>query len=102
VASDSIDIPDTFYAYDIFSDKLHDIINTISPEKTIIIPAKKVIREPWVTKGIMKSSHTLDKLYRKTLTKSNDHLVNTTFRIYRNKFNKLKTIAKLNYYHEVF
>ncbi len=64
-----LDIPNTNDAYDIFADKLHDIINTISPEKTIIIPAKKVIREPWVTKGIMKSSHTLDKLYRKTLTK---------------------------------
>jgi hypothetical protein len=97
-----LDIPNTNDAYDIFADKLHDIINTISPEKTIIIPAKKVIREPWVTKGIMKSSHTLDKLYRKTLTKSNDHLVNTTFRIYRNKFNKLKKIAKQNYYHDLF
>ena len=65
-----LDIPDANDAYNIFSDKLHDIINTISPEKTIRIPAKKVIREPWVTKGIMKSSHTLNKLYRKTVTKS--------------------------------
>jgi hypothetical protein len=50
----------------------------------------------------MKSSHTLDKLYRKTLTKSNDHLVNTAFRSYRNKFNKLKTIAKQTFYHDLF
>ena len=88
--------------YDIFSGKLHSIINKISPEKTITIPSKKVIREPWVTKGIMKSSHSLDKLYRKSLTKSKDHPVNAAFRTYRNKFNKLKKIAKQNYYHDLF
>jgi hypothetical protein len=45
-----------------FSDKLSDTMNYFAPEKIIKIPYKFVIRDPWVTKGIMKSSNKLDCL----------------------------------------
>jgi len=48
---------------------------------------------PWITKGILKSRKTKNKLYKKFIKNStqNNEL---TYKTYRNKFNKLKNAAK--------
>ena len=52
-------------AYSDLIEKLTNIMDTVTPNKTIKIPAKRIIREPWITRGIIKSSSTCDKLYKK-------------------------------------
>jgi hypothetical protein len=70
--------------------------------KTINLPTKRIIREPWMTKGILKSSNGHDKLYKRSIKKHRDHPFHKEFRTYRNNFNKLKKLAKQQYYHNLF
>ena len=44
---------------------IENTLDTIAPSRTFTIPHKNIIRDPWVTKGILKSSRTLDKLHKK-------------------------------------
>jgi len=89
-------------AYQHFSNELDNIIEHAAPIKTIKIPASKVIRDPWMTSGLLKSSRTLNNLYKKKLGKDKTHQNFTKYRSYRNKYNELKRITRQNYYNEVF
>ena len=89
-------------AYDTFVLKLKNTIDQHAPEITKTIPYKHKIREPWVTKGLMKSSNNLDKLYKKCINKSNEHPSRNKFKKHRNLFNTLKRIMKQNYYRDLF
>jgi len=74
------------------------VLNIYAPEKTITIPAKSIIRSPWMTAGIVKSSHTCEKLFKKTIgiDKDNPNVIN--YKTYRNKLNSIKRTAKKKYY----
>ena len=87
---------------DSFLEQVNKIIDEISPTKTRIISAKRIIREPWVTTEILKSSNKLDKLYKKSLHKSREHSDYLEYISHRNQFNKLKKKMKRDYYHEQF
>ncbi len=52
----SLDIDDTCLH---FHETITSVIDVLSPEISLIIPANKVRRELWYTKGLMKSSKTL-------------------------------------------
>jgi len=49
---------------------INDVIGCFAPKKITKIPAKHIIREPWITPGILHSSKYLDKLYKKQLGKN--------------------------------
>ena len=68
------------------------------PSKTITYSNKKIIREPWMSKGLMKSSYKLDKLHVKSLKCPS---INDKYKEYRNIYNKLKRKAKFNYYNNI-
>ena len=50
-------------AYLSFHETITFVIDVVSPEISVKINANILIREPWYTKGLMKSSKTLSKLY---------------------------------------
>jgi len=50
-------------AYALFIAKVVNIIDKCAPEKTVTIPNKQIIRQPWMTKGLMMSSQMKDKLF---------------------------------------
>ncbi len=81
--------------------QLHNIlrnnIETLAPEKNVI-PFHKQIREPWFTIGLLKSSKTLDKLYKKKLRQPLKHPSYKQYKEYRNLLNALKRTAKEDYY----
>ena len=54
-------------AYTEFNNKLGDIIEYAAPQKTITIPSSLIIRDPWMTRGLIKSSKTLNKLHKRRL-----------------------------------
>lgn len=85
-------------AYDTFMEKMTAILDHCAPERKINIPKKSVIRDPWVTLGILKSSKTLDKLYRAKLKHPPNHGLHRKYTVFRNMFNKVKKFSKQTYY----
>ena len=64
----------------------------------MIIPNTCIIRDPWVTKGLLQSSKTLDKLFHAKLKHSPTHNSHNKYIQYRNLFNKTKRVCKHTYY----
>ena len=56
--------------YNIIIDKINDAIEYFASKKITKTLAKHVIRQPWITLGILHSSKHLDKLYKKQLGKA--------------------------------
>ena len=58
-------------------------------------------QKPWLTKGILKSSGTKNKMFKKQIESSNPHLIEQ-YKIYRNKLTNLKELCKQNYFKSMF
>jgi hypothetical protein len=93
---------ETNEAYTEFAKQVNDLIDKYAPEKKVVIQPKCIIREKWMTKGLMKSSYILNKLYRKCCRKTKTHCTYKKYITYRNCYNKLKHVAKTEYYSEIF
>ena len=83
--------------YTSFSNTLQETIDSYVPVKTTLSSAKAIKHEPWLTKGILKSSKTLKKLYRKKLKNPNSLSIQFKYKSYRNLLNKIKRKAKQSY-----
>ena len=64
-------------AYEQFIVNIQHILNTHAPLKTIKIPPKYTIRDPWMTPNLLKVSRTCTKLYRKCIGKQRSDTKNT-------------------------
>ena len=89
-------------AYDHFYKKLLHMFNKNMP---LLKPSRKINKDgnkvPWITKGILKSGKTKNMLYKKFIKNPNERN-ESTYKIYRNKFNKVKNLAKKYYYNKEF
>jgi hypothetical protein len=85
-----------------FQTKIHDAIDFFAPMKSITIPAKKVITQPWMTPGLLKSSRTLNRLFKKSIGKPKHDPKHIEFVKYRNMYNTLKRITKRTHYADLF
>ncbi len=88
-------------AYSSFMNKLNTIIDEVAPEIVVRIKPSRVIHEPWMTRGLIKSSYTLNELYKKKLGKNKMHIYTIKYIKYRNLFNELKKVAKLSHYSQL-
>ena len=95
---DRLDVLNANDGYEYIVTNVGTILDDVVPEKTVIIPFSKIIREPWMTDGLMKSSAERDKLYRKCIGLDKNHDKYKKFVSYRNKFNSLKRTARQKYY----
>ena len=93
---------DTVSSFTEFTSCINTLISKFAPEKEVVIPAKHIIREEWMTKGLIKSSKTLNKIYTKSIRKSKTSPEYDTYVKYRNTYNKLKRHAKESYYAQRF
>ena len=94
----SLDNLDAELCYDTL---LHNVTNCLDiecPEKTIVIPYKNIIKEPWMTGGLIKSATEKDKLYKKTIGLDKNHPRYLSYITYRNRYNSLKRKARQDYY----
>ena len=57
-------------AYQEFTDIINKSLNTVAPLKTVTIKPQNIIKDPWMTRGLIKSSRTSSRLYRKCINKS--------------------------------
>ncbi len=93
-------------AFQSFQQKILDNLDVCAPLRTVTIPSNRVIRDPWFTPGLLKSSLKLDRLFRKKLRNPPDHQSHITYKNYRNIYNRTKRASKeiyfgtlLNQYH---
>jgi hypothetical protein len=93
---------DTNDAFLKFTDRLNEITDLYAPIKRVKVPPKYIKRDPWMTCGLMTSSRTCTRLYRKCLNKSRTDLSFKLFIKYRNMYNAIKRKAKQLYYTQIF
>ena len=74
-----------------------DTANIYAPIKTLSRKEMKLKAKPWITKGLLKSITTKNKLFHQCYKQQDTQLI-STYKTYRNKFTKLKEIAKRTYY----
>ena len=89
-------------AWNEFHTTLNATISTYAPIKTVKIPSNHIKRLPWMSFGLMQSSRTLDKLYRKRIGKHKNGPHYLKFLKYRNIFNTIKRKQKQIYYSDLF
>lgn len=83
-------------------DNINSTIEHFAPKKLIKIPAKHVMREPWITRGILRSSKKLDRLYKIQLGKEKLTHEHIKYINYRTQFTKIKRKQKDIYYSNLF
>ena len=84
--------------YSFIVDKITKVLDTIAPEKSYKIDPSKIIREPWMTPGLIKSSKLCDKKYKKSCGLDKSHPKVIEYKDYRNLYNIMKRKAKRSYY----
>ena len=72
-----------------------------APVKYITYKTNYKGREPWYTLGLKTSSIKCLKIYKKVMRKPKDSNEYISYKDYRNRYNKLRRIAKVNYYNEL-
>ncbi len=85
-------------SFSTFTTALNAAIDKYAPLITKTVSPSKIIHEPWMTPGLLKSSHTLDKLYKKCLGKDANSPEHKTYIDFRNRYNSLKRYTKKSYY----
>ena len=58
---------DVSKSYDNFIDHFGKVLDEHVPMRKIVIPHRSIIREPWMTSDLLKSSRKRDILYKKTI-----------------------------------
>lgn len=88
--------PDPETSYNKFHNKVTDLLNIHCPVTKTKLHKRNIPKKPWVTKGLIKSIQTKDKLYKKYINKPtpNNKLKYTK---YRNHLNQLLRYSKKNY-----
>ena len=86
-------------SFSLITSKVNECIGNNSHVKVVQISSKKVIREPWLTKGLLKSSNRLDRLHTKSLRGSSE--TKEKYKKHRNLFNSIKRKAKQAYYNKI-
>ena len=87
-------------AFQFLTDKINEAVNKNCPLKTRTISNKSIIKEPWMTSGLINSSRKLDKLYKGCYNLERTHEKFIKYKSFRNLFNKTKRAAKIKYYHD--
>ena len=84
--------------YNKFQEILTTVLDKYAPIKTVVIPVKYQIREPWMTPGLLKSSIECDKKYKEVIGLPHDSPEFLEYKRYRNLYNQMKRYTKINHY----
>lgn len=91
---------DTSQSFGLLFERINDAVDRHCEIKTVSLSSRFVIREPWMTSGIMKSTKTAFKLYKACHKLKKTDPKYKKFINYRNLLNKAKREAKFTYYRE--
>ena len=88
-------------AFNCFHSELTLIIDEIAPEKTHLIrPNSKTLREPWLTKGLLKCIKKQKKLYSDSIRHRSNPDTRKTYVDYRNCLKRVTRRSKIMHYQE--
>ena len=87
-------------AFQLLTDRINSAVDRYCPLKTFTISSKSIIKEPWMTTGLINSSKKLDKLYKGCCNLERSHDKFVKYITFRNIFNKTKREAKIKFYHD--
>ena len=90
---------DTNNSFNVFHQKLINSIDMHAPEKILKVGRKSMIRDPWITNGIMKSLRWQKQLYKEMLIAKTD-VYTFRYRSYRNCLQRIIRKNRQNYLHE--
>ena len=86
-------------SFNLFNEKLITSIDNHAPEKTLKLGRKSLIRDPWITTGILRSLKWQKQLYKEMLLTKTD--VSTfRYRSYRNCLQKIIRSNRQHYLHD--
>ena len=84
--------------YNLFHSKLLSILDEVAPYQTVTIPFDKIIRDPWLTPGLMKCFTKQRTLYKSSLRKQTSDIEIERYKSYRNKLKEIVRRAKEQHY----
>ena len=87
-------------AFQFLTDKINTALDNNCPLKTRTISNKSIIKEIWMTTGLINSSRRVEKLYKSCYNLDRSHTKFIKYIKFRNLFNKTKRAAKIKYYHD--
>ena len=90
---------------DTFLNKITDIINVMAPIRRLTRREVSLQDKPWITRGILKSMHRRDQLYKRYLVEKNDSLkieIHRNYKKYRNLIVLLLRKSKVLHYRDYF
>ena len=85
-------------AYSCFHKTSQEILDKISPIKQIKIRSSKILRDPWMTPGLLKCNQKQKLLYKRHLEDPNQKQKMDRYKTYRNKLQQILRKTKENYY----
>ena len=88
-------------AYTSFHTKTQEILDMISPIKQIKIKPSKIMKDPWMSPGLLKCVQKQKSLYRRFIEKPADHQLAIKYKDYRNKLQQILRKTKENYYKKI-
>ena len=97
--ADICTIQDVNKAYDSFHNRFKEIFNESFPIRVTSYKSKRIKHDPWMTTGLLKSSQTKIRLYRKQHKNVNDTNIRN-YKLFNNIYNKLRRLAKQLYYRD--
>lgn len=86
--------------YNLLVTKITESLNKYAPQKETKLPSKLAIQEPWMTRGLLKSSIKCDRMYKSVIGISKDSEKYLRYKTYRNQYNYIKRRAKIEYYNK--
>ena len=95
-----LDNLETEDSYNVYQATLNSNLNEITPVKEYTINSNKVLKEQWMTPGLMKCTMKQRSLYKKTLMKSSNEIEHEKYKQYRNCLKQLLRRTKQEYYKE--
>ena len=87
--------------YDKFINIVEQTIDEHAPMKIASRKRENLLERPWITRGLLVSIKRKQKMYKAHFLSKDENLI-SLYRIYANKLNKIKYIAKKTYFNKIF
>ena len=76
-----------------------ETVNQFAPKRKATRKEKKLLLKPWISRGLLKSIQTKNKLFRQLQKNRDNSILHNKYKICRNTLNRALRMAKRSYYH---
>ncbi len=84
--------------YNFVINTITQALDIIAPKKTVRINPSRIVKQPWMTNGLVQSAKSCDKMYKKVHGLDKNSPEYQRYKDFRNTYNKLKRKAKSKFY----